>query len=323
MLEAMLVRLHSAIDRLAMWVEDRRDRPPQPYRAGSTGPLACFDPLGPLPPGPAGPGHWTAPSPRPAWPGDRMSARCFPARGARRGTVLLVPPWKIGDPGLVRGHARVFLEAGYDVWLVCPPHHLERAAGRKSGEGFVSLDLDAMRATFEQLVLELRVLAALAASRGEVGLAGLSLGALAAAFAATGPERLDFAALVAPPSLETVLAATPIGRRYRRLAEAAGTRVPSEAAIAEALAPFDPSRRPPTAERVFIAGALHDRVVPVEAPRALARRWGVPLKVYPRGHMTLLFLCRALRRDLFALAAGPHGDAGRPARAPGHLSSVR
>ncbi len=233
-----------------------------------------------------------------------MSVRCTPARGPRRGTLLLVPPWKIGSPRLVAGYRRLFAALGWDVWLVCLPHHLERARGARSGEGFVTLDLGALRATFEQLVLELRVLMALAAPRGEVGLVGLSLGALAAALAATAPERLDFAALVAPPSLEAVLLETPIGHRYRRLAAASGSPLPAAPGLLDALAPFDPARRRPTAGSLFIAAGRYDAVSPMRGPRALAEAWGVPLHAYPRGHMTLLFLCRALRRDL-ALVAGP------------------
>ena len=97
-----------------------------------------------------------------------MSVRATPAGGERRGTVLLVPPWKISRPELVSGYARLLAEAGHDVWLICPPRHLERAEpGSRSGEGFISLDLARLRAVFEQLVLELRVCAALAASQGE------------------------------------------------------------------------------------------------------------------------------------------------------------
>ncbi|HZZ84118.1 MAG TPA: hypothetical protein VFE30_06245 [Anaeromyxobacteraceae bacterium] len=297
-----LAHLHSAVDALAMWSEDRLERPPQPYRPGPTAPLSCFGPLPPLPPAPDGAASWSCPSPRARSPEDRLSIRCTPARGPRRGTLLLVPPWKIASPRLVAGYRRLFAGLGWDVWLHCPPHHLERAGGARSGEGFVTLDLAVLRATFEQLVLELRLLAALAAPRGRVGVLGLSLGALGAALAATAPERLDFAALVAPPSLEAVLAETPIGRRYQRLAAAAGSPLPQPPGLLEALAPFDPARRRPTAGRVFVAAGRYDAVSPPRGSRALAEAWGVPLRTYPRGHMTLLFLCRALRRDL-ALAA--------------------
>jgi hypothetical protein len=242
-----------------------------------------------------------------------MFVRATPARGERRGTVLLVPPWKIRRPELVSGYVRLLAEAGHDVWLVCPPRHLERAvAGSRSGEGFVSLDLARLRAVFEQLVVELRLCAAMAAREGAVGLLGLSLGGLAGALAASAPERLDFAALVAPAQLALVMTQTAIGQRYRRLATRAGSTWPEEGVLAAALAPFDPALRAPTAHRLFIAGGLHDGVVPTAGPADLARAWGVEPHLYPRGHISLLFLCRALRRDLTLFAREHSAPIGAP-----------
>jgi hypothetical protein len=238
-----------------------------------------------------------------------MSVRAVPAHGARRGTTLLVPPWKIRSQRLLFGYARLLRAAGQDVWLICPPHHLERTpAGGRSGEGFVSLDLARMRASFEQLVLELRVCAALAAAAGPVGLVGLSLGGVAGALAATAPERLDFAAIVAPARLDLVMTRTRIGARYRRLAALAGAPCPDAASLAAALSPFDPAQRAPTTRRVFVAGGLHDQIAPPEGQIALAEAWGLQPRLYPRGHLTLLFMCRALRRDLATFIA--------PARVP-------
>jgi hypothetical protein len=299
--------LHRSIDAFAVWTEDRKDLPPEPCRLAPPAPLTCFDAFNPPSGAPPREGIWSAPSPRPLRDGDRMCVRATSGRGPSRGTVLLVPPWKIESPGLVSGYVRVLREAGWDVWLVSPPHHLERTdAGTRSGDGFVSLDILRLRAAFEQLVLELRACAVLAAHRGPVGLVGLSLGGLAGALAATAPERLDFAALVAPPHLPLVMEQTGIGRRYRRLAALAGSPWPGGAALAAALAPLDPAARTPTAARLFVAGGRHDLISPLAGQLALARAWGVEATIYPRGHLSLLFLCRALRRDL-ALFAGRHG----------------
>ena len=40
--------------------------------------------------------------------------------------------------------------------------------------------------------------------------------------------------------------------------------------------------------------------MPPESPLELARAWGVEPVVYGRRHITLIFACRALRRDLAA-----------------------
>jgi len=296
--------LHRALDRLAMWVEDRVEREPEGWREGPSGPLACFGPLGELPPPPSGPGTWSFPSPSGA-PGERISLRVARARGSRRGTALLVPPWKLPSARLLGGWVRLLARCGLDVWLVTPPHHLDRGGpGERRGEGFVSPDLSKLRRSLEQLVVEIRLCARLAAGHGEVGVVGLSLGALGAALAATGPEPLDFAALVAPPGdLTAVLGETPIGRRYAALARRAGSPLPPPAALRAALAPFDPAARAPTARRILVAAGLHDRIV-LGGPERLARAWGLAPRAYPRGHLTLLFACRALRRDLGAFLRG-------------------
>jgi hypothetical protein len=300
--------LHRGIDRLAMWLEERTPRPPQRYRPGPAGALDCFGPLPPLPSGPHAPGPWSAPSPLPLRERDRMSLRWFAAAGESRGTVLLVPPWLTGGVRLVRGWVARLVRAGRDVWLVVPPHHLERAApGMRSGEEFVSLDVARMRATFAQLVLEIRAWAALAARRGgPVDLVGLSLGGLASAFAAGAAPELGRVALVAPPAdLGAVVAETPIGRRYRRVAERAGAPLPPAAELLEPLGAFDPSRLAPPAAEVLVAVGRHDEIALSGGALALARAWRAAARVYPRGHLTLLFSCSAVRRDVVGFVTRP------------------
>lgn len=311
--------LHRGIDRLAMWLEDRAPREPQPYRPGPVGPLDCFGSLPPLPPRPEAPGRWWAPSPRPLRADDRMSVIWVPAEEESRGTVLLVPPWMIAGVPLVRGWVRTLTRTGRDVWLVVPPHHLERAAkGARSGEGFVSLDLARFRATFEQLVLEIRTCAALGALRGPVDLVGLSLGALVSAIAAPAIAGLRRVALVAPPAdLGAVIAETPIGRRYRRVAERAGGPLPPPDELRGALEGLDPSRLPRPAADVLVAMGQDDAIALPRGALGLARAWGSALRTYPRGHLTLLFACRAVRRDVARLLEGDGaGSDLTPAGAP-------
>jgi pimeloyl-ACP methyl ester carboxylesterase len=230
-----------------------------------------------------------------------MEVEAAPALGAWRGTAILVPPWKLPRLSLVAGWAALLARAGYDVWTLIPPRHLHRAApGTRSGEGFVSPDVPALRAAAEQLVLELRVLAALARKRGgEVALVGLSLGALGAALAATAPEQVDSAVIVAPPAdLAAVVAETRIGRRYMRLMRQAGSPPPSMEALCAMFDPFRADGRRPTARRVMVGVGSADRIALPAGAAALARSWRAELRVYPRGHLTLLFLCDALRADV-------------------------
>jgi hypothetical protein len=293
--------LHRAVDAFAMWTEDRRRRPPVAFQEAPSAALDCFGPLPELDVAPPRSGPWRAASPRPVEGDAWMTVHALPARAARRGTALLVPPWKVPSLTAVTGYARLLAGAGLDVWTLVPPRHLARAQpGIRSGEGFVSPDLRVLRGAFEQLVLELRQLAALARrTGGDVGLVGLSLGGLAGALAATGPEPLDFAALLGVPAdLAAVFARTRIGRRYLELARRAGAPMPAPEQLDALLAPFRPAGRAPTARRVLLAVGREDRIALAHPALALARAWGAEARVYPRGHLTLLFACRALRADL-------------------------
>ncbi len=298
---------HRAVDQVAMWVEDRVRRAPEPFRPSAAAPLDCFGPLPVLPPAPDRPGRWRAPSP---WPDALAPLEVhvrWPEQPAR-GVAVLVPPWKIARPALLRGWEALLLGAGYETWLVVPPFHMGRSApGARSGEGFVSPDLGRLRRSVEQLVVELRALSALAAGRGgRAALVGLSLGALGAALAATAPEAPPEVALVAPPlDLAAVLTLTRIGRRYRRLAEAAGAPLPGARALRPLLAPFDAGARPPVARHVFLAAGRHDAVATRRGHLPLVRGWGARPRCYPRGHLTLLFACAAVRADLASFLAAP------------------
>jgi hypothetical protein len=296
-----LQRFHRAVDQMAMWVEDRLARSPMAWRPAVAEPLHCYGPLPELPAGPDRHGAWSAPSPHPDAAGAPLQVVISGPERPPRGTVVLVPPWKISRARLVSGWAALLRGAGFEVWLLVPPHHMGRAAPHtRSGEGFVTPDLARLRQAVEQLTLEVRLLCALAARRGgEVALLGLSLGGLAAAHAATTPEAPPSLAVIAPPlDLAAVLTRTRIGRRYRRLAAAAGAPIPAVAELRAQLGPFDPGQRPPVSRRIFLAHGRHDGVATSRGPRPLVQGWGVMAHAYPRGHLTLLFGCRQVRADL-------------------------
>lgn len=297
--------LHAAVDALAMRFEDLKRLGPVPFRAAPPDPLACFGPLPPLPPGAPGPaGRWEAPSPLATERDPTVRVHAWPARAPRRGTVILVPPWKVPRLAVVAGWARRLAGAGREVWTLVPPLHLDRAGpGLPSGDGYVSPDLTALRRVLEQTVLELRLLVALARRRGDgpVAILGLSLGGLAALLAATAPEPLDAVVAVGPPAdLAEVLERTPIGRRFQRLARRAGAPVPGPDALGPMLAPLRPEGRPLTARRTLVAVGAHDRIALAAPAEHAARAMGAEARVYPRGHLTLLFACEAVRRDALA-----------------------
>jgi len=274
--------LHRLVDRLAMALEDRVERTPVPWRPGPEGPLDPFGPPGPLPP-------------------LRITGPSRP----RRGTAILLPPWKFRSPAVLSGWVRSLSGVGFEVWLAVPPLHLERTPpGQRSGEGVVSPDLGRMRDLLAQAVREARAWAGHAATQGgDVVMVGLSFGALVGAWVATGPEPVARVALVAPPAdLGAVFRETSIGRRYAALAERAGQPGPDPAELSRRLSWLVPLDRRPGAGRVLVAGGRHDAIA-VGGAKAIARAWGIPFREFPRGHLTLLFGCPAVRREVARFVA--------------------
>jgi hypothetical protein len=91
---------------------------------------------------------------------------------------------------------------------------------------------------------------------------------------------------------------------------AATTPLPPADALAALLAPFRPDLRRPTAGDVLLAVGAEDGIALPAGALALAAAWGLAPRVYPRGHLTLLFACGALRRDLARFLAAPRAPAG-------------
>ncbi len=278
-----------------MAVEDRASRPPVGFRPGPDEP---FEPFGP---------------PLPAPPVRRV-----PARGPRRGTAVLVPPWKIRSTAVLAGWTRALAARGLETWIPVPPFHLERTPpGERPGEGMVGPDLERTRASLEVAVREVRgCLARAADAGGRVALVGLSLGGLVGAWAACAPERVDAAVLVAPPAdLFGIFRETPIGRRYATLAARAGAPIPGEDELGRRLAWLAPLDRRPTADRVLVVGGRLDAVAPGGA-EALAHAWHAPLRLHDRGHLTLVLACPAAWREAADLAAGTAPTSSPPAVRP-------
>ena len=280
-----------------MAFEDRVARRPVPWRPGPDLPLDPSGPPLPLPP-----------------------VRRTPARGERRGTAVLVPPWKVRSTAALGGWVRQLAAAGLEVWIPVPPLHLERTPpGERSGEGVIGPDLARTRDVLCSAIREIRgCLAQAGEEGGQVVLVGLSLGGLVAAWAATGPERVDAAALVAPPAdLSAVFRDTAIGRRYAALASRAGAPVPDGEELDRRLGWLSPIRLTPTAGRLLVTGGLHDAIA-LDGAAVLARGWNAPLREYARGHLTLLLACTAVRRDVAAFAAdrGAGTTSSRPAARP-------
>ena len=135
-----------------------------------------------------------------------------------RPTLIVIHGYGMGRPAIdarafdvVRLHEHL----GLDVALVTLPLHGKRAAGRRSGAGFLDAHPLATNAAFEQAVWELRRLAGWLRAQGSpaLGVHGMSLGGYTAALFASIERGLACVVPLVPAvSLQAVSRREPLAR---------------------------------------------------------------------------------------------------------------
>jgi hypothetical protein len=166
---------------------------------------------------------------------------------------------------------------GLDIALVTLPLHGPRAAGSRSGAGFLDGHPLATNAAFEQTIFELRRLAGWLRGQGapRLGVYGMSLGGYTAALFASLERGLACAVPLVPAvSLPAILGASrsPEAQRLRRSLGLTDTL------LSEAWASHDPLRHRPRVApegRLILAG-LSDRICTPDQAEALWQHWEQP-----------------------------------------------
>jgi hypothetical protein len=221
-----------------------------------------------------------------------------------RPTLIVIHGYGMGRPGF---DARAFdvprlhRTLGLDVALVTLPLHGARAAGRRSGAGFLDAHPLATNAAFEQAVFELRRLAGWLRAQGApaVGVYGMSLGGYTAALFASLERGLACAVPLVPAvCLPAILGA---GRsvEQRRVREALGL---DDALLGDAWASHDPLRmRPRVApEGRLILAARADRICTPDQVVRLWEHWERPSIHWLPGSHLAPFGRRAMNERLGA-----------------------
>jgi dienelactone hydrolase len=210
--------------------------------------------------------------------------------GGPRPTLIVIHGYGMGRPAIdarafdvTRLHRRL----GLDVALVTLPLHGARAAGRRSGAGFLDAHPLATNAAFEQAIWELRRLAGWLRAQGSpaLGVHGMSLGGYTAALFASIERGLACAVPLVPAvSLQAILGASrsPEARRAR---EAIGL---DDALLSEAWASHEPLRHRPRVApegRLILAG-LSDRICTPDQVETLWQHWEQPsIHWFPGSHL--------------------------------------
>lgn len=223
--------------------------------------------------------------------------------GERRPVLIVIHGYGMGRPALdarAFGVPWLFRGLGLDVALVTLPLHGARAAGRRSGAGFLDAHPLQTNAAFGQAIWELRRLAGWLRAEGApaLGVYGMSLGGYSAALFASLERGLACAVPFVPAvSLPALLGACRSPEALR-LRESLGV---SDALLSEAWASHEPLRhrpRVPPEGRLILAG-LSDRICAPDQAEALWEHWERPsIHWFDGSH--LAFGRRGLRERLAA-----------------------
>ena len=188
---------------------------------------------------------------------------------------------------------------GLDVALFALPLHGPRAAGWRSGEGFLDGHPSETSAALAQTIWDLRRLVGWLRAQGAptLGIAGFGLGGHAAALFASLESGLASALLLAPIVSLEAFAWRLLPPAQRAETRAAGL---SEHLLAAAWARHAPLRLRPRVphEARLVVGGLADRIAPPSQVQALWEHWGRPAcHWFPGSHCVWLGR-RALRERL-------------------------
>jgi dienelactone hydrolase len=221
-----------------------------------------------------------------------------------RPALIVIHGYGMGRPGLdARAFdlVRLHRALGLDVALVTLPLHGVRAAGRRSGAGFLDAHPLATNAAFEQAIWELRRLAGWLRAQGApaLGVYGKNLGGYTAALFASLERGLACVVPLTPAvSLPALLGASR-SPEAQRLRDSLGL---SDTLVSEAWASHDPLRHRPRVApegRLILAG-LSDRICTPDQVEALWKHWERPsIHWFPGSHLAP-FGRRALRERLDA-----------------------
>lgn len=232
----------------------------------------------------------------------RVEATLWSHRGRSRGVLCLVHPFALDAPLLNTAFfaLRRFFALGADVLLLPLPFHGPRGPRLALGRAFVTRGIDALLASVEHAVFDVRVLAShLRSTRCDApfGVVGMSLGGWITALLACVEPALAYAVAVAPvvDPIDTALAWPPLAWLIRH---EAARGVVSLDDFRAALAPYTPRNHAPAiaADRILFVAGAGDRLACPEPILALREAWGAGLHVYPGNHLLHLGRAAYLRR---------------------------
>lgn len=221
---------------------------------------------------------------------------------AYRPVVILLHGWRMDNHLAFDKFARQFIGYGYNSLLLDLPYHMRRTPRSTfSGEYTFSSNAQRTLEAIRQSVIDVRATINWLRTRGisQIGMFGVSLGALLSGFILCVDENADFGVLVVPPAdMVEMFHKSALGKIFEREGPETRTLVEKYTEFLNALSL--PNQKPLCPkDHIFIAEGRFDRFVPVEIVERLWEAWDrPPIKRYPHGHLSIVAVNPALDRDL-------------------------
>jgi dienelactone hydrolase len=196
-------------------------------------------------------------------------------------------PWLISIPGYRMGHPAIDLaglrawhhhfDLGFNVLIPVLPLHGVRAAGRRSGDGFISTDALSTIHAEAQAMWDVRRMLTWIRAEGAAGIGvfGVSLGGYNTALLASLERGLSCAVAGIPASCFPSLLEIHTPRLLLRLGEKLGLPWDDMRRIMRVISPLA-MRAKVAVDRRFLFAGLADRLVPPEHVRRLWEHWERP-----------------------------------------------
>lgn len=220
-------------------------------------------------------------------------------------SVIVLHYWGARDLRVERTLAAELNRRGIIAAVMTLPYHLSRTpAGTRSGQLAIQPDVDRLKSTMTQAVLDTRrsidfLLTRPEVKPGKVGLVGTSLGALVASTVyGVDPRVTDVAFLLGGVDLAGIL-----WNSSRVVSQRDGLRRRgyTEERMREVLQEVEPARYLPRKEpgHAFVIGGLYDTVVPRRNTEALISLMPEPKTLWlGTGHYGGIFVQRRLMREV-------------------------
>jgi len=191
-----------------------------------------------------------------------------PKRPGPMPAVVLLHHWGVIHPTVERELAVVLAHNGIITAMLVLPYHMQRTPpGFRSGRAMLSADIPRLVRSVEQSVLEVGALVGWLKSRPEVnpkeiGLAGVSLGAIIGALVLGEIDQFDAAVLIlGGANVADILWTSPITLKIRPALRRLGytkERLEADLASVEPLNRLTPAQ----GRNVLMVNAIHDPVIP-------------------------------------------------------------